>query len=68
MNKDDASDRWIVLLTRLYEDHSGYVKALELYEKVEKEYGEYKMIAYYKSNCYSVLCQFNMAIKEALVP
>lgn len=65
MNKDDASDRWIVLLTRLYEDHSDYVKAFELYDKVEKEYGEYKMIAYYKSNCYSELGQFNMAIKEA---
>lgn len=65
MNKDDAYDRWIVLLTRLYEDHSDYVKALELYDKVEKEYGKYKMIAYYKSNCYSELGQFNMAIKEA---
>lgn len=65
MNKDNASNRWIVLLTRLYEDHSDYVKALELYEKVEKEYGENKMIAYYKSNCYSELGQFNMAIKDA---
>ena len=65
MNKDEASNRWIVLLTRLYEDHSDYVKALELYDKVEKEYGEYKMIAYYKSTCYSELGQFNLAIKEA---
>ena len=65
MNKENASNRWIVLLTRMYEDHSEYAKALELYEKVEQEYGAYKMIAYYKSNCYAELGQFNMAIKEA---
>ena len=65
MNKENASNRWIVLLTRMYEDHSEYAKALELYEKVEQEYGAYKMIAYYKSNCYAELGQFKMAIKEA---
>ena len=65
MNKENASNRWIVLLTRMYEDHSEHAKALELYEKVEQEYGAYKMIAYYKSNCYAELGQFNMAIKEA---
>lgn len=65
MNKENVSNRWIVLLTRMYEDHFEYAKALELYDKVEKEYGAYKMIAYYKSNCYAELGQFNMAIKEA---
>lgn len=51
MNKDDANSRWIVLLTRMYEDHGDYLHALELYNKVENEYGEYAMISYYKSNC-----------------
>ncbi len=65
MNKENASNRWIILLTRMYEDHFDFVKALELYTKVEEEYGEYKMLAYYKSRCYSELGQFNSAIKEA---
>lgn len=46
MNKENASNRWIVLLTRMYEDHSEYAKALELYEKVEQEYGTYKIVRF----------------------
>ena len=65
MNKDNASNRWIALLTRMYEGHSDYAKALDLYNKVEEEYGANTMIAYYKSNCYAELGQFDAAIKEA---
>ena len=66
MNKEeDASSRWIVLLTRLYEDHCDYLHALELYNKVESEYGEHPMISYYKSSCYRELGQFKKAISEA---
>ena len=65
MNKEDASSRWIVLLTRLYEDHCDYLHALELYNKVESEYGEHPMISYYKSSCYRELGQFKKAIGEA---
>lgn len=65
MNKDDANSRWIVLLTRLYEDHGDYLHALELYDKVENEYGEHEMISYYKSECYQEIGQFKKAISEA---
>ena len=65
MNKEDASSRWIVLLTRLYEDHCDYLHALELYNRVESEYGEHPMISYYKSSCYRELGQFKKAISEA---
>ena len=65
MNKEDASSRWIVLLTRLYEDHCDYLHALELYNKVESEYGEHPMISYYKSSCYREMGQFKKAISEA---
>ena len=65
MNKEDANSRWIVLLTRMYEDHGDYLHALELYNKVESEYGEYAMISYYKSNCYRETGQFKKAISEA---
>lgn len=65
MNKENASSRWITLLTKMYEDHCDYEKAIELYDKVESEYGAHKMISYYKSNCYSEMGQFSKAIKEA---
>lgn len=65
MNKDDANSRWIVLLTRMYEDHGDYLHALELYDRVEKEYGEHEMISYYKSGCYREIGQFKKAISEA---
>ena len=65
MNKEDASSRWIVLLTRLYEDHCDYLHALELYNRVESEYGEHPMISYYKSSCYREMGQFKKAISEA---
>lgn len=65
MNKEDADSRWIVLLTKLYEDHGDYLHALELYNKVEGEYGEHPMISYYKSSCYRETGQFKKAIAEA---
>lgn len=65
MNKDDANSRWIVLLTRMYEDHGDYLHALELYDKVENEYGEHEMISYYKSECYKELGLFKKAITAA---
>lgn len=65
MNKEDADSRWIVLLTRMYEDHGDYLHALELYNKVESEYGEYAMISYYKSNCYREIGRFKKAVSEA---
>ena len=65
MNKENADSRWIVLLTRLYEDHCDYLHALELYNKVEGEYGEHPMISYYKSSCYREMGQFKKAIAEA---
>ena len=65
MNKEEANSRWIVLLTRMYEDHGDYLHALELYNKIESEYGEHPMISYYKSNCYREIGQFKKAISEA---
>lgn len=65
MNKGNDSDRWLLLLTELYESHSEYAKALKLYEKLEDEYGFDQVISYYKSKCYAQLGQFSKAIEEA---
>lgn len=64
MNREDASTKWIALLTRMYEHQCDYAKALELYEKVEGEYGNHYMVSYYKSQCLREMGQFNKAIKE----
>ena len=64
MNKEGGNNRWIVLLTELYEYHGDYQKAIELYDKVENEYGAHLMIDFYKSQCYFEMGDFNSAIKE----
>lgn len=64
MNKENAPSKWITLLTRMYETHCDYAKALEMYEKVEGEYGSHYMVSYYKSQCLCEMGQFNKAIKE----
>lgn len=64
MNKPDASDRWIVLLTKLYENHHDYAKAIELYDKVEDEYGVNSTLCLYRANCYEEMGEYRKAIKD----
>lgn len=62
MNKENASSNWILLLTNLYEDHGDYAKAIELYDKVETEYGTNALINVYRANCYEEIGEYQKAI------
>ena len=64
MNKEKTSNRWVGLLIELYERHGDYRKAIELYDKVESEYGTDKSLSYYKSICYSEMGDLKNALKE----
>lgn len=64
MNKEKTSNRWVRLLIELYERHGDYLKAIDLYDKVESEYGTDKSLAYSKSLCYSEMGDLNNALKE----
>lgn len=62
MNKENASSNWILLLTNLYENHCDYAKAIELYDKVETEYGTNALINVYRANCYEEIGEYQKAI------
>lgn len=64
MNKENASSNWILLLTNLYEDHGDYAKAIELYDKVETEYGTNALINVYRANCYEEIGEYQKAIRD----
>lgn len=64
MNKENASSNWILLLTTLYENHGDYAKAIELYDKVETEYGTNALINVYRANCYEEIGEYQKAIKD----
>lgn len=64
MNKQNASSRWIVLLTSLYENHYEFAKAIELYDKVENEYGANVTLYLYRSNCYEEMGEYQKAIMD----
>ena len=65
MNNENSGTRWLTLLTELYKKHGDYLHALELYNKLENEYGERVTTSYYKSSCYREIGQFKQAISEA---
>lgn len=64
MNKEDASSNWIVILTKLYEHQGDYHKAIELYDKVENEYGANATLNFYRSQCYEAIGEFTKAAKD----
>ena len=64
MNKQNASTSWIVLLTKLYENHGDYAKAIELYDKVEAEYGENATLNIFRANCYEEIGEYQKAIRD----
>ncbi|MCQ2138116.1 MAG: TIGR02281 family clan AA aspartic protease [Bacteroidales bacterium] len=64
MNREKTSNRWVGLLIELYERHGDYRRAIELYDKVESEYGTDKSLSYYKSVCYSEMGDMKNALKE----
>lgn len=64
MNKENASSNWVVLLTRLYENHGDYAKAIELYDKVEAEYGGNATLSVFRANCYEEVGEFQKAIRD----
>ena len=64
MNKQNAASTWIVLLTKLYENHHEYAKAIELYDKVEDEYGANSTLSLYRANCYEEMGEYQKAIKD----
>ena len=64
INKENASSNWVVLLTRLYENHGDYAKAIELYDKVEAEYGENATLSVFRANCYEEVGEFQKAIRD----
>lgn len=64
MNKDNASGNWIVLLIKLYENHSDYAKAIELYDKIEDEYGANAAINVNRANCYEEIGEYQKAIRD----
>lgn len=64
MNKENASSNWVVLLTGLYENHGDYAKAIELYDKVEAEYGENATLSVFRANCYEEVGEFQKAIRD----
>lgn len=64
MNKENASSNWILLLTTLYENHGDYAKAIELYDKVEAEYGTNALINVYRANCYEEIGEYQKAVRD----
>lgn len=64
MNKDNASSNWLLLLINLYEDHGDYTKAIELYNKVETEYGNHSSINACRADCYKKNGEYQKAVKD----
>lgn len=64
MNRSNADSRWTLLLIAMYEHNSDYGKALELYTKIESDYGKHQMVSYHKARCYSEMGEWKKAIAE----
>ena len=64
MNRGNAENRWVLLLIAMYEHNSDYGKALELYSKIESDYGKHQMVSYHKARCYSEMGDWKKAITE----
>ena len=68
MNADDEDMRlqWIVLKGQIYALGYDYMSAIELYNKMEKEYGENVNTTYYRAQWYAEIDDYYRAIADML--
>ena len=68
MNADDEDMRlqWIVLKGQIYALGYDYMSAIELYNKMEKEYGENVNTTYYRAQWYAGIDDYDRAIADML--
>lgn len=64
MNKQDGGDSWIPLLIELYEDNHNFAQAVELYDKVESDYGANEKLCYFRARCYREMGEYAKAIDD----
>lgn len=64
INNDSDNYRWKILRTSIYEWMYDYVSAIAEYNNIEKEYGAFANIYYYKSICYNEIGDYDHAIAE----
>lgn len=64
INNNDDNYMWKMLRTSIYEWKYDYVKAIEEYNNIEKEYGTSADICYYKSICYNEIGDTDRAVAE----
>lgn len=64
MNKQDGGNSWIPLLIELYENNHYFAQAVELYDKVESDYGVNEKLCYFRARCYRELGEYDNAIDD----
>lgn len=64
LQKSETQIPWIALLIILYENHGDYVKAIELYDMFENEYGADATVYSDRAECYSKSGDYTNAIKD----
>lgn len=68
MNSDDEDMRlhWMVFKGQIYALGYDYVSAIELYNQMEKEYGEHLNVTYYRAQWYAEINNHERAIADML--
>jgi tetratricopeptide (TPR) repeat protein len=68
MNSDDENmrPRWMVFKGQIYALGYDYVSAIELYNQMEKEYGEHLNVTYYRAQWYAEINNHERAIADML--
>lgn len=64
MNKQDGGNSWIPLLIELYEKNHNFAQAVELYDKVESDYGVNEKLCYFRTRCYREMGEYAKAIDD----
>lgn len=62
--KSENLFQWKALLCQFYEDTHKYAEAVKAYDELESEFGHYDQINVYRSECYSELGLYDMAIAD----
>lgn len=62
--KSENPFQWEALLCQFYEDTHKYAEAVKAYDELESEFGHYDQINVYRSECYSELGLYDMAIAD----
>ena len=62
--KSENLFQWKALLCQFYEDTHKYAEAVKAYDELESEFGHYDQINVYRSECYSKLGLYDMAIAD----